>query len=90
MLVALIAYDKPDALQIRKDTREQHLKYIEDTGIVQQAGPLLDDAGEMIGSLIVLDCVDLEAAAEWSADDPYCRAGLFRDVQLVRWNRVVG
>ena len=44
MLIALMARDKPGHLQTRKDNRDAHLAYIEATGVVTQAGPLLDEA----------------------------------------------
>ncbi|MCC1491205.1 YciI family protein [Cognatishimia sp. F0-27] len=90
MLVALVAHDKPGALQIRKDTRAAHLDYLQSTGVVEQAGPLLDAAGEMIGSLIVLDVADLAAARAWADADPYAAAGLFDSVTLTEWKRVIG
>ncbi len=90
MLIALIARDKPGALQIRKDTRSAHLDYLKATGVVQQAGPLLSDAGDMIGSLIVLDVTDKAAAQDWADNDPYAKAGLFETVELIAWNRVIG
>ncbi|APZ52536.1 YciI family protein [Salipiger abyssi] len=89
MLVALIAKDKPGALQIRKDTREEHLAYIKATGVVSQAGPLLDDAGEMAGSLVILDVADMDAAQGWAENDPYAKAGLFESVELAAWKKVV-
>lgn len=90
MLIALIARDKPGALSIRLETRAAHLAYLEETGVVAQAGPLLDDAGEMIGSLIVLDVEDKAAADDWAANDPYANAGLFDSVELIVWKRVIG
>ena len=90
MLVALIARDKPGALPTRKDNRQKHLDYIDATGIVDQAGPLLDDAGQMIGSLIILEVPDMAAAKSWAAGDPYAAAGLFDTVDLIQWNRVIG
>ncbi|MCR8549615.1 YciI family protein [Salipiger sp. P9] len=89
MLVALIAKDKPGALQIRKDTREEHLAYLKATGVVSQAGPLLDDAGEMCGSLVILDVADMAAAQDWADNDPYAKAGLFDSVELVAWKKVI-
>ena len=44
----------------------------------------------MIGSLIVLNVPDMEAAKAWAAADPYAKAGLFADVQLHEWNKVLG
>ncbi|MFW2542796.1 YciI family protein [Primorskyibacter sp. 2E107] len=90
MLIALIAHDKQDALQVRKDNRDAHLTYIEATGVVNQAGPLLDDAGEMCGSLVILDVTDKAAAQDWADNDPYAKAGLFESVSLIPWKRVVG
>jgi len=90
MLIALIARDKPGALQVRKDNRDAHLAYIESTGVVSQAGPLLDDAGEMSGSLVVLEVTDMAAAKAWAANDPYAKAGLFAKVDLIAWKKVIG
>lgn len=90
MLVALIARDKPGALQTRLDNRAAHLAYIDETGVVAQAGPLLDEAEGMIGSLLILDVADLAAARDWASNDPYARAGLFQDVELIPWKKVVG
>jgi len=90
MLIALIAKDKSGALQTRKDNRDAHLAYIESTGVVAQAGPLLDEAGEMAGSLVILDVTDMTAAQDWAANDPYAKAGLFESVELVAWNKVIG
>lgn len=89
MLIALIAHDKPDALQIRKDTRDAHLDYLKSTGVVSQAGPLLDDEGGMIGSLVILDVADKAAAEDWAANDPYAKAGLFQSVTLTAWKKVI-
>ncbi|WP_299401396.1 YciI family protein [uncultured Roseobacter sp.] len=90
MLVALIAHDKPGALPIRQENRPAHVAYLKSSAVVQQAGPLLDDQGEMAGSLIVLDVADMDAASDWAAEDPYGKAGLFASVQLIAWNRVIG
>ncbi|ETX12753.1 hypothetical protein OCH239_17340 [Roseivivax halodurans JCM 10272] len=89
MLVALIARDRPDALETRKANRDAHLAYIEETGIVAQAGPLIVD-GDMAGSLVILDVPDLAAAHAWAEADPYAKAGLFGSVELVEWKKVIG
>ena len=89
MLIALIARDKPGALQTRLDTRDAHVAYLKSSGVVSQAGPLLDGEGQMCGSLIVLDVEDMSAAEAWAKDDPYANAGLFADVQLIQWNKVI-
>ncbi|MFU8824413.1 YciI family protein [Yoonia sp.] len=90
MRFALLAKDKPNALQTRMDNRDAHLAYVAETGVVEIAGPLLDADGQMCGSLIVLDLPDLAAAKEWAANDPYAKAGLFDDVTLSAWKKVIG
>ncbi|RLK03612.1 YciI family protein [Ruegeria conchae] len=89
MLIALIARDKAGALQTRLDNRAAHLAYIDDTGVVAQAGPLLE-GDAMIGSLVILDVDDLAAAEAWAANDPYALAGLFDSVELIPWKKVIG
>lgn len=89
MLYAVICRDKPGALQTRLDTRAAHLAYIEKTGIVAMAGPFIE-AGQMCGSLVVLDCENLEAAQSWAASDPYAKAGLFESATVTEWKKVIG
>lgn len=84
MLIALIAHDKPGALQVRKDNCADHLAYIESTGAVSQAGPLLDENSDMAGSLVILDVTDMAAAKVWAENDPYAKAGLFARVELIQ------
>jgi uncharacterized protein len=90
MKFAVMCTDKAGALQIRLDTRAEHLAYIEQTGVVEQAGPFLNEAGEMCGSLLVLDVADLAAAQAWADGDPYAKADLFERVTVQAWKRVIG
>ena len=90
MRVALITRDKPGTLQIRLDTRTDHLAYVKTTGVVEMAGPFLDAAGQMCGSLIILDVADMTAAQTWADNDPYAKAGLFATVTLSEWKKVIG
>ncbi|MEX5727939.1 uncharacterized protein Ga0609869_001292 [Rhodovulum iodosum] len=89
-LFALICRDKPGHLDTRKANRAAHLAYIEQTGVVAQAGPFLDEAGAMCGSLVILDVADRTAAEGWAENDPYAKAGLFENVSVQAWNRVIG
>lgn len=90
MRIALICKDKPGALQTRLDNREAHLAYLKDSGVVEQAGPFLNEAGEMTGSLLILDVADRAAAQAFAANDPYAKAGLFESVTIEEWKRVIG
>nr|WP_319948522.1 YciI family protein [uncultured Shimia sp.] len=90
MRIALIAKDKPNSIDIRKANRDAHVAYLKSTDAVEMAGPFLDDAGEMCGSLIILDMPDMAAAQDWAANDPYKKADLFASVDLIPWTKVIG
>lgn len=89
MKIALIAKDKPGALEIRKANRDAHVAYLKSTDAVEMAGPFLNENGEMCGSLIILN-MSLEEAQDWAANDPYKQADLFDSVELIAWNKVIG
>ncbi|MCK0169020.1 YciI family protein [Jannaschia sp. S6380] len=89
MLHALICTDKPDHLSVRKENREAHLEYLRADPLVIQAGPLIGPSGEMTGSLIVFDTDSRTHVEAFVAGDPYARAGLFADVRIETWNRVI-
>lgn len=90
MRVALICKDKPGHLHIRKDNRDAHLAHIAASGVVELAGPFLNEAGDMTGSMIVLNVETLQDAMAWAEADPYALAGLFESVQITEWKKVVG
>ena len=70
--------DKPDSLALRMATREAHLAYAKALGDrVKLGGPFLDEAGQMAGSLIIIEADSLDEAKAWHAADPYAKAGLF-------------
>ena len=90
MLYALICTDKADHQEVRKANRDAHLDHIRASGVVEMAGPFLNEKGEMSGSLVILK-VDSKAEAEaWAAADPYAKAGLFAKVRIEEWKKVIG
>ncbi|ESZ18161.1 YciI-like protein [Mesorhizobium sp. L48C026A00] len=89
MLFALICKDKPGSLQVRLDTRPEHVAFLEGLNGENKlafAGPFLDADGKPNGSLVVVEALDLEAAEALSAADPFARAGLFESVEIRQWN----
>ena len=90
MRFALITKDKPGHIEVRKANRDAHLAYIAETGVVEMAGPFVDPDGVMSGSLIIMNVADRAAAQAWADNDPYAKAGLFEQVRLEQWNKVVG
>ncbi|MEZ5379955.1 MAG: YciI family protein [Acidimicrobiales bacterium] len=88
MRYVVFALDKPNSLELRKSTREAHLAYLSQFNVAA-GGPLLDDDGNMCGSMVVYEAdskADVEAAA---AGDPYAQAGLFESVTIREINTVM-
>ncbi|HUF55894.1 MAG TPA: YciI family protein [Thermohalobaculum sp.] len=91
MLYVLICIDKPGAAGIRQANRKAHLEHLRMAGeAIVQAGPFLDDAGEMCGSMIVYAAANRGEAERWLRDDPYEKADLFESVTIRSWRRTVG
>ncbi len=90
MRFALICTDKADHLEVRKANRDAHLAHIASSGVVEMAGPFLNDKGEMSGSLVILEVGSKAEAEAWAAADPYAKAGLFTKVRIEEWKKVIG
>lgn len=87
----LYCVDKPNSLELRMANREAHLAYIGTMADkVAFAGPMLDDAGNMAGSLIAIEAEDRAAAEAISAGDPYRKAGLFERVEIRLFRQTLG
>lgn len=85
MLFVITAIDKPNALSLRVATRQAHFDYALSTDTLRLGGPFLDAKGDMIGSLMIIDAPDIEAAREWHANDPYVKAGVFARSDIQPW-----
>ncbi len=86
---AIIAHDAAGKALLRAETLPRHLDHlrtIEDR--VVAAGPLLDESGTPIGSLVIARFDDLAAAQRFAAADPYAQAGVFGDVGVSAWRQV--
>jgi uncharacterized protein len=87
----LLCLDKPGSLALRMANREAHLAYVAvNADKVPAAGPLLDDEGQMKGSLLVVEAQDRATVEAFSAADPYRQAGLFERVEIHAWRQSVG
>ncbi len=85
MLYALICNDKADGLQLRMDTRPDHVAYLDglnDKGFLKIAGPLLDENENPHGSLVVIEAANRQEAQKLAYSDPYAKAGLFSSVEI--------
>ena len=91
----LIAHDGDDAeaLDRRMAVRPTHLEGIAplvEAGHIPLGGPILDDEGRMIGSLIIADFPDRAALDAWLTNDPYVTGDVWRDIEVVPFRVSVG
>ena len=78
--------DKPGALDLRMASREAHLAHIHAQGDkVKLGGPYLDEAGQMCGSLIIIEAESQAEAEAFHAQDPYKLAGIFETSTITPW-----
>ena len=98
MLYAIIGEDVDDSLEKRLQVREQHLKRIrqlQDEGRLFVAGPFpaidADDPGSagFSGSLIVAEFNSQDEAISWANADPYSEHGIFKNVTVKPFKKVL-
>ena len=90
-LFMLACFDKPNSLDLRMATREAHLAYVRgNVALVKGAGPMLDAAEAMAGSLFILEAEDRAAVEAFHAADPYQQAGLFGQVEIRGFRASIG
>tara|TARA_X000000950_G_C13664790_1_gene557447 strand:- start:424 stop:696 length:273 start_codon:yes stop_codon:yes gene_type:complete len=82
--------DKKNSLKIRLSTREKHLKYlklIDDLLIL--AGPILDKKNDPIGTILVVNFETIDEVELFLKNDPYNKVGLFEEVDIIKFKRVL-
>ena len=98
MLYAIISEDTPGTLDKRLATRPAHLERLtalQDAGRLVLAGPhpAIDsadpgDAG-FTGSLVVAEFPSLDEAQAWANADPYMTAGVYAQVTVKPFKKVL-
>lgn len=98
MWYAILGRDAPDSLAKRMEARPAHLERMQtlrEDGRVLLAGPLPaidnEDPGPagFVGSLMVLEFPNIEAAKTWANEDPYVTAGVFESVDVYPFKPVL-
>jgi len=87
----LTCLDYPNNLQRRMGARDAHLAYVAaNKDRLKLAGPLLDDAGEMAGSMFILDVASKAEVEAFNKADPYTLGGVFETVAIKAIRITVG
>ncbi len=92
MLFVIHAIDKAGDGSARLANREAHLAFAgKHAAMIRIGGPLLGDDGKsMVGSMLVIEVDNLDAAKAWAAQDPYAINGVFERVEIRPWKAVLG
>ncbi|MDR5899158.1 YciI family protein [Halomonas vilamensis] len=98
MLYAVISEDVTNSLERRLAARPDHLARLEalrDEGRLLLAGPYpaidADNPGEagFSGSLVIAEFESLDAAQAWADADPYMIAGVYANVMVKPFKKVL-
>ena len=84
------AYDGENMLEKRMEVRPRHLEGMKKLGKqIICAGGLLDEAGKMKGSALVLEFPDRTALDEYLKNEPYAVEGVWQKIEVERMNVVL-
>lgn len=98
MLYAIMSRDVENSLEKRKSARPAHLERLEalkSEGRLELAGPhpAIDaaDPGEagFTGSLVIAEFESLDDAQAWADADPYVAAGVYAEVTVKPFKKVL-
>ena len=98
MYYAIISQDVENSLEKRKTARPAHLARLEtlkSEGRLLLAGPCpaidSEDPGEagFTGSVVVAEFESLQQAKAWADADPYVEAGVYADVMVKPFKKVL-
>ena len=95
MTYVVIARDgtDDDAKARRAAARPAHLERtapLVERGAILLGGAILDDAGDMVGSVVLADFSTREELDAWLADDPYVTGGVWREIEVRPFRPAVG
>lgn len=98
MYYAIISEDVTDSLPLRASARPDHIARLQDLkeqGRLLVAGPHpaidCEDPGDagFTGSLVIAEFDSLEQAREWADQDPYVAAGVYKNVIVKPYKKVL-
>ena len=98
MFYAIISEDVPNSLEKRLAARPAHLARLQtlaNEGRLLVAGPHpaidSEDPGEagFSGSLVIAEFASLAEAKNWADQDPYIEAGVYADVKVKPYKKVL-
>ena len=89
MLYIIYQEDRDDAVEIRAANKDEHFAYLDrHQDILVLGGALLADDGiRRTGSCLIINVTSRDEAEDFSRNEPFRRAGLFKTVKITRMRR---
>jgi uncharacterized protein len=89
VLYIIYQEDREDGTEIRAANKDQHFAYLaKHEDILVLGGALLADDGiKRLGSCLILNVASRDQAEEFSRNEPFRKAGLFKSVKITRMRR---
>ena len=82
----------PEVKDRRAAARPAHLEWIApyvESGFLL-GGAILDEAGDMVGSVVLADLPTRAELDEWLAGDPYVTGGVWQEIEVRPYRPAVG
>jgi uncharacterized protein YciI len=89
-LFVIHCIDREGASETRTATRPAHLEHVRANPGVRLAGPYLDEGGDPVGSMLIVEAEDIGEVRNFCDLDPYVKAGVFERVEIRAFRTVVG
>lgn len=98
MYYAIISEDIPNSLPLRQSARPAHIERLQaltNQGRLLVAGPHpaidTEDPGQagFTGSLVIAEFASLQDAQQWADADPYAAAGVYQNVIVKPYKKVL-
>lgn len=89
MAFMIETWDKPGHQQLRRDTRNEHLEFLERNKhlLLACGAKLNDDGSDQGGGIYIVDLETREEAQRLIDEDPFSRVELFERVNITRWRK---
>jgi uncharacterized protein YciI len=83
--------DAPEAPRLRGELLAAHLEWVRRIHPrLRLAGPLRDERGRFVGSVLIVEAADAAEAEALLEEDPYRRGGVWREVRLHAFQAAAG
>lgn len=86
-LIYVLDHDDMDT--IRETMRNEHRSHLKSAGkkLLASGALLAEDGNTIIGGMSLLDTEDYEEAQRFAFDDPYQKAGIRKEVKIIKWRK---